>query len=212
MRRVIRHPSGYRASCRRPCAERRLAQWRRGQGTWRGGKPGTWRGEATGESSSGSGPHFGGRGVSVYYPPYYAYAPYAYAPYAYAPPPVIVQEPPVYPEAAPAPDSPPQAYCTTVPALGPTIRPLRPARSMGEWSRRGPSSPARFRSRPRLTRSSTARPAEDGGIEPPRRDRHGSRDRDLPHGRFRAPCGRLRAAETPGGPVIAVLLPTSSSV
>src|SRR6266436_442390 len=86
--------------------------WRGGsQGTWRGGSQGTWRGGGHGRVFIGVGPAFWwGAPYPWYYPPYYAYAPYAYAPYAYAPPPVIVQEPPVYPEAAPAPDSPPQAY------------------------------------------------------------------------------------------------------
>jgi len=80
--------------------------WRNG-----GGGQGTWRGGGHGRVFIGVGPAFWwGAAYPWYYPPYYAYAPYAYAPYAYAPPPVIVQEPPVYPEAAPAPDSPPQAY------------------------------------------------------------------------------------------------------
>ena len=52
-----------------------------------------------------------------------------------------------------------------------------------------------------LPRSMGAGPTEArvafrlGGIEPPRCDRHGRRDCDLPHGRFRAPRGRVR----PGG-------------
>jgi hypothetical protein len=86
--------------------------WRNGGGgqgtTWRGGGHGTWRGGGHGRAFIGVGPAFWwGAAYPWYYPPYYAYA---YAPYAYAPPPVIVQEPPVYPQAAPAPDSPPQAY------------------------------------------------------------------------------------------------------
>src|SRR5712691_8816759 len=82
--------------------------WRNGGG----GQGTTWRGGGQGRVFIGVGPAFwwGAAYPWWYYPPYYAYAPYAYAPYAYAPPPVIVQEPPVYPEAAPAPDSPPQAY------------------------------------------------------------------------------------------------------
>ena len=84
--------------------------WRNGGGgqgtTWRGGSQGTWRGGGHGRVFIGVGPAFWwGASYPWYYSPYYAYAPYAYGP-----PPVIVQEPPVYPEAAPAPDSPPQAY------------------------------------------------------------------------------------------------------